>query len=294
MRADADPRPALKWAGLIAAVCFAVSAFSGAGARQESPEPERIGKDMCLVCHTVSPGFLRSPHAAAECEDCHGPGGLHFESGGDEPLKPAAASPSEVVRDCLVCHSESMHLGAFPQSTHGRADLACISCHRIHPERFAAFGLLKQDANLLCADCHGLAAAEFKKPFHHPVLQGAMRCIDCHDAHLEDSFRAIPNTERQNACLDCHSEKRGPFVFEHLAVRANSCQSCHQPHGSVHARMLKRSQEHQLCLECHSMTAGIAGSQPPAFHDIRSPRFRNCTICHREIHGSNASPFFLR
>ena len=49
-----------------------------------------------------------------------------------------------------------------------------------------------------------------------------------------------------------------------------------------------------MCLECHSnMPAQTTGAQPvigvvpPSFHDSRSPRFRNCTICHQKIHGSH-------
>jgi hypothetical protein len=58
--------------------------------------------------------------------------------------------------------------------------------------------------------------------------------------------------------------------------------------------MLIRHEVHQLCLECHSLTPGVATSQPPAFHDIRSSRYRNCTVCHREIHGSYVDPTLTR
>ena len=29
------------------------------------------------------------------------------------------------------------------------------------------------------------------------------------------------------------------------------------------------------------------GVVPPAFHDLRSPRFQNCTVCHQKVHGSH-------
>jgi nitrate/TMAO reductase-like tetraheme cytochrome c subunit len=57
---------------------------------------------------------------------------------------------------------------------------------------------------------------------------------------------------------------------------------------------LTRNRVAQLCLECHSMSTGTLASQPPSFHDLRSPRYQNCTTCHLRIHGSNASPQFLR
>jgi hypothetical protein len=65
--------------------------------------------------------------------------------------------------------------------------------------------------------------------------------------------------------------------------------------------MLIRAQVMFVCLECHSnlptaasKAAGTLGGVPPAFHDLRSPRFQNCTICHQKIHGSYVDPDFTR
>ena len=95
-------------------------------------------------------------------------------------------------------------------------------------------------------------------------------------------------------CVSCHSDARGPFVFEHAPLRIKDCQTCHQPHGSVNSRMLVRSRVQQLCLECHTTGMGLAAGTPPAFHDIRTARYQNCTVCHRQIHGSNADRHFLK
>ena len=74
--------------------------------------------------------------------------------------------------------------------------------------------------------------------------------------------------------------------------------SCHQPHGSANPRMLIRQEVRFVCLECHSNVGRPAsatlGGVPPAFHDLRSPRFRNCTVCHVKIHGSHVSRTLLR
>jgi hypothetical protein len=40
--------------------------------------------------------------------------------------------------------------------------------------------------------------------------------------------------------------------------------------------------------------SGTLGGIPPAFHDLRSPQFRNCTLCHVKIHGSNVNQELLR
>jgi hypothetical protein len=58
--------------------------------------------------------------------------------------------------------------------------------------------------------------------------------------------------------------------------------------------MLVRHDVPQLCLECHAGSMNTVGGIPPAFHDLRSARFQNCTICHSKIHGSFVSRDLLR
>ena len=156
--------------------------------------------------------------------------------------------------------------------------------------------------NQQCAGCHTSVSAQFRKPYHHRLPENAMSCVDCHNPHgsfLANSQRTVFASEP--ACVGCHADKRGPFVFEHAPVRLEGCAGCHQPHGSSNPRMLARPQVRTLCLECHA-NIGVStaqptttlGGMPPAFHDLRSPRYQNCTICHVKIHGSNVSRALLR
>jgi predicted CXXCH cytochrome family protein len=82
-------------------------------------------------------------------------------------------------------------------------------------------------------------------------------------------------------------------------VRFEGCVACHEPHGSANARMLIRPQVRQVCLECHANlptapAKTVIGVVPPAFHDLRSPRYQNCTVCHQKIHGSYVDRNLLR
>src|SRR5262249_7444200 len=96
-------------------------------------------------------------------------------------------------------------------------------------------------------------------------------------------------------CVACHVEKRGPFVFPHGGKEIADCTACHESHGSTNPRQLKRGTVAQLCIECHSpIGTGTIGSQPPAFHNLSSPRYQNCTTCHVAVHGSNRDPQLLR
>ena len=58
--------------------------------------------------------------------------------------------------------------------------------------------------------------------------------------------------------------------------------------------MLNRPEQRFLCLECHTNSLTTLGGTPPAFHDLRSARFQNCTSCHSKIHGSYVNRVFLR
>ena len=127
-----------------------------------------------------------------------------------------------------------------------------------------------------------------------------MSCVDCHNPH--GSIRPAMTqvfAANEPGCLRCHGDKRGPFTFEHAPVRFESCATCHEPHGSANPRMLVRQNVRLVCLECHANLPGVqmskvSGVVPPAFHDLRSPRFQNCTVCHQKIHGSHVDRNLLR
>jgi predicted CXXCH cytochrome family protein len=88
-------------------------------------------------------------------------------------------------------------------------------------------------------------------------------------------------------CVPCHTDKRGPFVFEHdMATTADGCLTCHQAHGSPNNKLLKLNGR-GLCLQCHSDIA---------LDPAHLSRPGNCwrAGCHADIHGSQESRVFLR
>ena len=156
--------------------------------------------------------------------------------------------------------------------------------------------------NTKCASCHESTWAQFQKPYKHRLPEGAMSCVDCHNPHgsvLRQSLQTVNANEP--GCFKCHGDIRGPFVYQHAPVQMQGCWACHEPHGSANPRMLIRHQEQFVCLECHAnigtpavANTGTLGGVPPAFHDLRTARFRACSTCHHKIHGSNVDRAFLR
>jgi DmsE family decaheme c-type cytochrome len=279
-----------------------------------------VGSEACQACHEdIFKSFQKNPHQTVEksaakgwqgkaCESCHGPGSRHAESVLAADIRnPAKMAAAEADRTCLKCHLKQPSQANRIQSLHARSDVGCAACHTVHkpgpggsepgraPRKAAA-------VNAQCVSCHSPVWAEFQRPHRHKVNENAMSCADCHNPH--GSFRprlASVASANEPGCLRCHGDKRGPFVFEHAPVRLEGCQTCHEPHGSANPRMLTRHEVRFQCLECHSglgaaaaAQSGTSGGIPPAIHDLRSARYRNCTVCHIKVHGSQVNRALLR
>lgn len=257
---------------------------------------------------------------------CHGGGKAHadaMQAAQGDDAKTAAAkklifafreNPKRNSERCMQCHQSSRDQKEFGRSTHIQHGVACNECHATHlvVENTAAAGLrvpqedffavprvaednrwlhnslLKKQQPDLCYGCHGNIRAAFALPNHHRVPEGLMHCTDCHETH-GNSNRATLRQTGWETCTQCHVEKRGPFVFEHSAVKVEGCTACHTPHGSVNRMLLARREERFLCLSCH--VDPFARNVP---HGRLSFQERgDCTRCHSSIHGSNFDVNFL-
>jgi DmsE family decaheme c-type cytochrome len=302
-----------------ARTCFRLASLF-ACATLAAAQATYVGADTCLACHEdISNAFAKNPHHALEsdtkrgpeggwkgksCEACHGPGSAHAESLDKKDIRnPATLSPSESERICLSCHlNQTTHAGRI-QSAHAKNQVACVGCHAMHKTPQELVSHKPDDVNQLCAGCHVSQWAAFNRPYKHRLPEGAMSCVDCHNPHgrnITSTVRAVA-ASNEPGCYKCHADKRGPFIYEHAPVRTDGCIACHEPHGSMNPRMLTRDQTRTVCLECHAnigvpsvFTGNKIGSTPPAFHDLRNPRYQTCVLCHVKVHGSNVDSSLLR
>jgi DmsE family decaheme c-type cytochrome len=261
-----------------------------------------IGSEACAVCHEdLAKDFAKTRHQALEkepkrgwhgksCEACHGPGSKHAESSDiADILNPAKRRVIDENAACLSCHvNQTARVGRIV-SGHAKDQVSCSQCHKVHPKPGELlFERRKPQVNALCSGCHQNVWAAFRRPHAHRVPEGAMSCVDCHNPHNPVGYAAQRvSFGNEPSCLSCHTNLRGPFVFEHDPVRVEGCTACHVQHGSPNPNMLTRNEVRTVCLECHANAGMGSGAVPPAFHDLRTSRFQNCTTCHRKIHGSH-------
>jgi predicted CXXCH cytochrome family protein len=201
---------------------------------------------------------------------------------------------------CADCHQEIVR--DFKSSSHARLEargdtvqnVGCESCHGPGSTHNDSGGAAHTIVNPnkspeTCYRCHLEMKARFSLPSHHPVEEGKVSCSDCHNPHKGPAVNG-GGTELAtefDTCGRCHTAQRGPFVFEHEAIR-EGCTTCHQPHGTVNAKML-RERNASLCLKCHFQEQTVAGRVYIGARDHSSFLSRGTCWsagCHEAIHGS--------
>jgi len=228
------------------------------------PGAEFVGSEECATCHeAIVRDFKTATHARLKtqgdnaknmgCESCHGPGSLHVQGGGDTTK---ILNPRKSPATCFQCHTE--------------------------------------------------VRAAFQLPHHHPVLEGKISCADCHNPHKGNAIKGGGTNGPQSVkggstmllsengtCFQCHTAQRGPFVFEHEAIR-EGCLSCHSPHGSVNQRLLTQRNA-TLCLKCHFQQQDASGKIFIGDSD-HSTRLQQGTCwsagCHEAVHCSQVNAHF--
>jgi len=210
-------------------------------------------------------------------------------------------------RVCADCHTNIARI--FPASPHARfykddlkwaAMTGCESCHGPGSEHVrVGGGRGKSIVNpgkdpAACFECHLETHAQFGLPQHHPVMEGRMSCVQCHDPHGRDIMKpagGLAMARLNDTCAQCHREQARPFVFEHEALR-EGCTVCHTPHGSFNPKMLLE-RDVNLCLKCHSEIQAGPGQVVIGKEDHTAYlQFGACYSagCHTAMHGSNVSP----
>lgn len=248
-------------------------------------KPANPGTDIetCGDCHedTVK-AFASKPHAAIDtntCTGCHGDAELHLQEEGGPTIFAFKTEdvPNTKTKKCLSCHSKSNP--RYLASPHGKASMDCTTCHSVHA------GNTKVSGTKSCYMCHEEVFAKFQLNERHRLQEGILECTTCHNPH-EPSARERLAGFKHESCLKCHTDKGGPYLYEHGASRVEGCTACHEVHGTPNRHMLTHYGSSDLCFSCHTFA--------PSWHSRFTSEGTNCTVCHSTIHGSNLSRIFLK
>jgi len=306
--------------GIVLGFLLACAAPGWSGeAPEPGKEPTYVGSEVCKACH--APAFekfsqtmmgkiflfnARTLREKQACESCHGPGSNHVAAGGGKGVGGMItfrkeAEPANVQNGaCLQCHERGIQT-YWQASPHASRGLTCTTCHSVMEKTTDRHQLAKVDDKTpffnkraeteVCGQCHLQRKAQLMRSSHMPLREGKMSCSDCHNPHGGPNPSQLKQPSVNENCYTCHTERRGPFLWEHPPVLEN-CTNCHEPHGSVNDRLLKVT-DPRLCTQCHMHTAH------PATPRARTSVFffnRSCTNCHSQVHGSNhpSGKFYTR
>jgi DmsE family decaheme c-type cytochrome len=280
--------------GLLCSLSVLLLATAG-GALAQEKKPESAD---CRGCHEDKLAqFDKTYHAglAEGCLSCHKGGESHataqMEGKGTPGPSLAKLSAKESNAICQSCH-ETKTNSTWMGSAHERRGLRCTDCHSVHGFKSLRKQLKAASDPDTCYSCHQSIRAQSLRTSHHPVREGLMTCGSCHNPHDGSKPKMIKAEYTNELCLQCHTEKRGPFLWEHAPVREN-CMSCHTPHGSNHDKLLV-SQQPWLCQRCHLNTRhpgtlytniNAAGGQLTVSNRAVE---HACKNCHQNVHGGNA------
>src|SRR3989338_4272888 len=135
---------------------------------------------------------------------------------------------------CVTCHEEQAQ--RFKLTSHYRVlgekeevlGGGCESCHgpgSVHADSQSKKDIVRYDPEN-CFSCHMDRKGEFLLQSHHPVVEGRVKCTDCHSPHGTEleTMNTVSMQKSDQTCFKCHKEMKGPFVFEHDVMR-EGCQT---------------------------------------------------------------------
>ena len=263
-----------------------------------------VGSDICQGCHQeqtakyaktkmakVFASAARTPAEKQGCEGCHGPGSKHVEAGGGKGVgglvsfRKGAESAKQQAAVCQKCHEKGQRL-YWEGGPHEGAGVTCTNCHKVMENVSAKRNFAKATELETCFQCHQLRRAQLQRSSHMPIREGKLTCTSCHNPHGSQGPRQLKQNTINENCVSCHTERRGPFLWEHPPVVEN-CGNCHTPHGSTNPFLLK-VRVPRLCQECHNYSRHPSQPYDPSGSTANTRVLgRGCVQCHPQIHGSN-------
>lgn len=201
----------------------------------------------CLVCHSgrtnpvpdTNGRYQTEPFSelAIGCENCHGPGSAHIKA----------------VSSGGAWNKENVSIVNPARLTAELANNICMTCHEIGDERILQPGKSYQDIRpgvpldntlsilMVPPDRKSPPPSDHLQHYYSMTLSkcyrassGQLRCITCHDPHIQPSAQVAPSFYNQR-CLTCHTQQscKLPFATRQHADSSDNCIGCHMQKRNV-------------------------------------------------------------
>jgi len=263
------------------ALLLCISLWATAATAAEPMAAEKVQqpptRPICANCHEdqwnaidLTAHGAKNDANGSMCQACHGDTTAHLANPMVKPNSPfkLGVPASEQAAVCLTCHSGDRNLAFWTSGKHSQNEVACSNCHSIHGKKLAptinkfVTTFLPNQAEI-CGACHQQIRAATFKPSHHPIIEGKIKCTDCHNPHGSVHLKLL-NEEAPNLCQDCHDGSRHPGTIYgaaggYLCAPGDTSPACAgktgQFNSNVSTRLISRA-----CVNCHN---AIHGSNAP-------------------------------
>lgn len=258
---------------------------------------KNIGMDKnarCLECHVVGLGLptgfvsaAQTPHlGGVQCENCHGPGGLHMSNVRDEALQPKVTLAAET---CGGCHTDAHHptYDEWLDSRHavmdehvgegfitgGEARMAqCGACHSgaVRMAMLSHWKELQEDAN-----------AQISYPTGEDAAYFTIECAVCHNAHENTQYAQLRNPRKSLQDFSYNTSTSTSFA-EQYDPEVQLCAQCHNMRGATWSSS-SRPPHHS---PQYNVLIGRGGVDPEDQQILRAHSMidEQCASCHTHGH----------
>jgi hypothetical protein len=243
-------------------------------ARSWGPSPGYEFTDMgfdrpivagCVFCHSGRPKPVAGTNGQFEnapfsemiigCENCHGPGAAHVQAMqgtsaqargkrapvSTEIVNPARLTPYLANNICMGCHQTGDVRILKPGKTYqdfrpGHPLDDTLSILLVPPTRESppTADHVEHYYSMTLSKCYRASA-------------GRLRCITCHDPHVEPSREEAP-AYFASKCLTCHTSQSCKLPIETRMQRkpANDCTGCHMPKRDIQVISHSSATNHRI------------------------------------------------